>query len=45
MYCVECGVTDWAPASDAAEKENGLHLCTVLLDIKSGVMLHMFLVL
>ena len=37
-------MTDWAPASDAAEKEDGLDLCMVLLDIKSGVMLHMFLV-
>ena len=41
---MECGVAVWAPPSDAAEKEDGLRLCTVLLDIKPGVMLHVFLV-
>ena len=40
MLRVECGVADWAPPSDAAEKEDGLRLCMALLDIKSGVMLH-----
>ena len=44
MWSVECGVTDWAPPSDAAEKEDCLYLCTVLPDINSGVMLHTFLV-
>ena len=36
---MECVVAGWVPSSDAAEKEDGLRLCTVLLDIKSGVML------
>ena len=40
MYHVECGLADWAPPSDAGEKEDGLRLSTVLLESKSGVMLH-----
>ena len=35
---------DWAAPSVAAEKEDGFRLCTVLLDMKFGVMLHGFLV-
>ena len=44
MLSVESQVADWAPPSAAAEKEGGRRLCTVLLDIESGVILHACLV-
>ena len=37
-------MVDWAAQSVAGEKEDGFRLCTALLDIKFGVMLHGFLV-
>ena len=43
VHC--CRAADWAPPSDAAEKEDGLRLCMVLLGIKSDVMLHVFFVI
>ena len=37
-------MVDWAAPSVAEEKEDGFRLCTALLDMKFGVMLHGFLV-